>query len=320
MKSSIFLINNPTAKKASDKKIARASHFLFSRGYDVEIFATKQRGDAESLAREAIKKSPSLIIAAGGDGTINEVINGIVGSEIPLAILPLGTTNVLAKELNIPETIRGALEIAVTKAPQSISLGRIVQSPDFKNPPSPPFTKGRYDSRPMGMGGLINPSLVTRYFVLMAGIGFDGEAVFGINETVKKFSGKGAYVYSGLKTLLTFNPGELTFDSDGKTYHGYSAIIGNAAKYGGNFKITPDARLTDPFFYLCIFKGRKRVDILKYLFGIVLGKHLRFKDIEYVKASAIEIQGNTHVQIDGDYFGMTPVKVEIVTDILRLIF
>ncbi|MCX5720065.1 MAG: diacylglycerol kinase family lipid kinase [Nitrospirae bacterium] len=297
MKSSIILINNPTAKKASDKKIARASHFLFSRGYDVEIFATKQRGDAESLAREAIKKSPSLIIAAGGDGTINEVINGIVGSEIPLAILPLGTTNVLAKELNIPETVRGALEIAVTKAPQSISLGRIVQSPSAHH-----------------------LSLVTRYFVLMAGIGFDGEAVFGINETVKKFSGKGAYVYSGLKTLLTFNPGELTFDSDGKTYHGYSAIIGNAAKYGGNFKITPDARLTDPFFYLCIFKGRKRVDILKYLFGIVLGKHLRFKDIEYVKASAIEIQGNTHVQIDGDYFGMTPVKVEIVTDILRLIF
>jgi len=313
MKSSIVLIVNPTAKSASDRKMAQASRLLVSKGYTIEILSTRQRGDAENLAREAIKKSPSLIIAAGGDGTINEVVNGMVGSGVPLAILPLGTTNVLAKELNIPETVKGALEIAVTKAPQSISLGRIVQSPDFKNPPSPPFTKG-------GMGGLINPSLVTRYFVLMAGIGFDGEAVFGINETVKIFSGKGAYIYSGLKTLLTFNPGELTFDSDGKTYHGYSAIIGNAAKYGGNFKITPDARLTDPFFYLCLFKGRKRSDILRYLCGIVLGKHLRFKDIEYVKASAIEIQGNTHVQIDGDYFGMTPVKVEIVPDILRLIF
>jgi len=313
MKSSIVLIVNPTAKGASDRKIAQASRLLSSKGYKVEAFFTRQRGDAESLAREAIKKLPSLIIAAGGDGTVNEVINGMVGSEIPLAILPLGTTNVLAKELNIPENVKGALEIAVSSTPKTVSLGRIVQCSNFKNPPLPPFTKG-------GMEGLINPSLVTRYFMLMVGIGFDGEAVFGINETFKKFSGKGAYIYSGLKTLLTFNPGELTFDSDGKTYHGYSAIIGNAAKYGGNFKITPDARLTDPFFYLCLFKGRKRSDTLRYLCGIVLGKHLRFKDVEYVKVSTVEIKGNAHVQIDGDYFGMTPVKVEIVPDVLRLIF
>ena len=80
----------------------------------------------------------------------------------------------------------------------------------------------------------------------MAGIGFDGEAVYGINETFKKISGKGAYLYSGIKTLLRFNPDNLAVTVDGKTYTAFSVIVGNASKYGGNFKVTPDARLTEP--------------------------------------------------------------------------
>ncbi len=294
MKSSIVLISNPTAKRASDRKIAQASRYLMSKGYKVEVLFTEKKGNAESLAREAIGELPSMIIAAGGDGTFNEVINGIAGSEIPMAILPLGTTNVLAKEIGIPEDVEGAMEIAVTGTTKTISLGKIAIT------------------RPS--------SLVSRYFVLMAGIGFDGEAVFGINETFKKISGKGAYIYSGIKVLSGFNPRELTFDIDGKTYSGYSAIISKTAKYGGDFKITPDARLTDPTLYICLFKGKKRLDVLRYVFGIATGSHLRFKDIEYLKANRIQIDGNAHIQIDGDYFGMTPAKIEVAPNTLRLIY
>ena len=294
MKSSIVLISNPTAKRASDRKIAQASRYLMSKGYKVEVLFTEKKGNAESLAREAIRELPSLIIAAGGDGTFNEVINGIAGSEIPMAILPLGTTNVLAKEIGIPENVEGAMEIAVTGTTKTISLGKIAIT------------------RPS--------SLVSRYFVLMAGIGFDGETVFGINETFKKISGKGAYIFSGLKVLPVFNPHELTFDIDGKTYSGYSAIISKTAKYGGDFKITPDARLTDPTLYICLFKGKKRLDVLRYVFGIATGSHLRFKDIEYLKAKRIQIDGNAHIQIDGDYFGTTPAKIEVAPNTLRLIY
>ena len=294
MKSSIVLISNPTAKRASDRKIAQASRYLMSKGYKVEVLFTGKKGHAENLAREAIRELPSLIIAAGGDGTFNEVINGIAGSEIPMAILPLGTTNVLAKEIGIPENVEGAMEIAVTGTTKTISLGKIAIT------------------RPS--------SLVSRYFVLMAGIGFDGETVFGINETFKKISGKGAYIFSGLKVLPVFNPHELTFDIDGKTYSGYSAIISKTAKYGGDFKITPDARLTDPTLYICLFKGKKRLDVLRYVFGIATGSHLRFKDIEYLKAKRIQIDGNAHIQIDGDYFGMTPAKIEVAPNTLRLIY
>ena len=294
MKSSIVLIFNPIATKASGRKIARASHFLRSKGYKAEIFFTEQKGHAESLAREAVKKSPSLIIAAGGDGTFNEIVNGIAGSEIPMAILPLGTTNVLAKELGLPETVDDALEVALNGTPKTVSLGKIYIT--------------------------CHSSLVTRYFLLMAGIGFDGEAVFRINETIKKISGKGAYIFSGLKTLSAFNPDKLILDMDGKTYTGYSVIISKVAKYGGNFKITPNARLTDPFFYVCLFKGKGRLDILRYVTGIVAGKHLGFRDVEYVRAKNINVEGDAHIQIDGDYFGRSPARIEVVPDTVRLVF
>ncbi len=294
MESSIFLIYNPMAKRASDEKISRASHFLRSKGYEVKVLFTKRKGDAEILAREAIKESPPLIIAAGGDGTFNEVVNGIAGSEVPMAILPLGTTNVLAKELRVPENVEGAMNVALRGNPKTVSLGKISIT--------------------------LHSSLVTRYFLLMAGIGFDGEAVFRINEILKKFSGKGAYIFSGLKTLFTFNPKELIFTIDGKNYPGYSGVICKAAKYGGHFKITPDASIIDSSLYVCLFKRKKLLDIIRYVGGVVMGSHLKFKDIEYIKATTVEVKGEAHIQIDGDYFGKTPAKVEAVPNIVRLVF
>jgi diacylglycerol kinase (ATP) len=294
MKSLIVLISNPTAKKASQKKVALASYYLQSKGFAVEVFFTARRGDAENLAREAARKSPHLIVAAGGDGTINEVVNGIAGSDTPVAVLPLGTTNVLAKELGIPEGVKESMEIAVRGRPVVVSLGRIT----LTNPASP----------------------LTRYFCLMAGIGFDGAAVRGINETLKKISGKGAYIYSGMRTLSGFVPDSLTLTIDGKPHSGYSVIVGNASRYGGNFRATPDARIEDPNLYVCLFKGKRRLDTLRYVLGIINGSHLKFRDVEYLTAKHIKVDGEAHVQIDGDYLGLTPAEISAAPDCLRLVY
>jgi diacylglycerol kinase (ATP) len=294
MKSSIVLICNPAAKSMSESKIERACRLLEQKDYSVELFLTKRRGEAEQLAKDAAKRAPSMIIAAGGDGTFNEVANGIAGSEIPMAILPLGTTNVLAKELGIPDSVKGAIEVALNNTPTSVSLGRIAIVRDS--------------------------SQVSRYFILMAGVGYDGEAVFGINETFKKISGKGAYLYSGVKTLLRFASHKLAVTVDGETYTASSVIVGNASKYGGQFRVTPDARLTDPNLHVCLFKGRKRIDTLRYILGIITGSHLKFADVAYLQARKIEIKGSAHIQIDGDYFGITPAEISIVPNALRLIF
>jgi diacylglycerol kinase (ATP) len=189
--------------------------------------------------------------------------------------------------------VQGAIEAALRRSPRNISLGRI---------------------------NISRPGPVNRFFVLMAGIGYDGETVLRVGKTLKKYSGKGAYVVSGLKVLCGFDPDVLTFRANGKTVRGYSAIIGNAARYGGNFKVTPEADISAPSLDVCIFKGKSRVDILRYVSGVAAKKHLTFKDVEYLRAEEIDIEGDAHIQIDGDYLGMTPARVKVERDALNLIY
>ncbi len=292
MEGPIILIANPAAKRASQRKIQRAEELLKAAGYQVIVRLTEKRGDAEGFARNV--PDLSFLLAAGGDGTFNEVMNGIVNTGKRMAILPMGTTNVLAKELGVPENVDGAVGVALTGEEHTVSLGRITFSE--------------------------RSAVITRYFCLMAGIGFDGEAVFRINETVKKFWGKGAYILSGLKVLAAYSPGELTFDLNGRTFTGYSAIIGKAARYGGDFMITPDAKLANPELYAYIMHGRRRADILRYARGIVRGSHLGLKDITYLRSESIRVQGKAHIQTDGDYLGTTPAEITVVPHAVRLIY
>ncbi|MDP3049035.1 MAG: diacylglycerol kinase family lipid kinase [Thermodesulfovibrionales bacterium] len=332
MKQTIFLIGNPAAGRNALRKINEAAAIIKNRGHNVEMLLTGKRGDAESFARQISSESgvqsirpigrlefknnsslvtchsSLLVIAAGGDGTYNEVINGIACTDIPMAILPLGTTNVLAKELNIPDDIEGALNIALRGKTQKVCLGRITLIPEVRSLKTAENSNTRHSS------------LVTRHFLLMAGIGYDGETVYGIKKGLKKYSGKGAYILSGLKTLMRWAPDKLTFTMDGKSCEGYSAIICKISKYAGNFRIAPDADIKNADFYAFIMHGRNRLDILRYISGILTKKHLKFKDITYQQAENIEVKGNAHIQIDGDYFGMTPAKIEIVPDALRLVY
>lgn len=290
MRSSVCIIANPEARGSSPGKVEHAAGLFRQKGFDVSVLLTGRRGDAELMAVECAGKKTPLVAAAGGDGTINEVMNGLAGTDVPLAVIPLGTTNVLAKELNIPEDTAGAVDVAVGGTARPISLGRISYQ-----------------------GG-------ERYFCLMAGMGFDADAVHGMNASVKKLSGKLAYVLSGVMTLLRYDPSELVLRVDGLEHRGHAAIIGKAAKYGGNFSVTPDANLADPHLYACIFRGRRRRDLLRYVSGVVRGAHLSFDDVVYARAEAIEVEGDAHIQIDGDYLGRTPARITVVRDAVRLIY
>jgi len=294
MRSSIVLIANPTARRASEKKIERAADLFRSSGHTVDVFLTGKRGDAEEIARKASGDGASLIVAAGGDGTINEVVNGIAYTDTPLAILPMGTTNVLAKELGIPEDIEGAVSAATRGKAKTVSLGKILCG----SPPSP----------------------VMRYFCLMAGIGFDGDAVYHFNASVKRHSGKVAYILAGLKTLLDYSPEPLIFSFDRETCRGYSAIIGKASKYGGNFRITPRANLLNPELYIYVMQGKRRSDILRYVLGVLTGRHLGFRDVIYRKAVSVKVEGTAHIQMDGDYLGKSPATVTVAPDALKLVY
>ncbi len=292
--SFVLLIVNPAAKKFSWRKITQATNLLREAGYTVKTLHTEKSGDAECFAKRAVDEGISFIIAGGGDGTFNEVMNGVAYAGIKMAILPLGTTNVLAKELGIPEDVKGAMRHAVSGKDYTISLGKIRYFRD-----SSPFT---------------------RYFCLMAGIGFDGRSVYGVNPWLKKYSGKLAYVLSGLKNLLgsPFEPLKISINH--LEYEGYSVIIGNASKYGGHYTVTPDANLLRPELYACIMRGKRRADFLRYSLGIMRGRHLKFADVLYLRASSITIEGNAHIQIDGDYLGHTPASITVAADAIQIVF
>ncbi|WP_353684494.1 diacylglycerol kinase family protein [Thermodesulfovibrio sp. 3907-1M] len=284
----VVLIGNPIAGGGALKKIKKAENILKNKGISVETLLTKKKGDAQEFAKK-IKNREILVIAAGGDGTYNEVVNGLAFSETPMAILPMGTTSVLAKELKIPDNIEKAVDIALRGNVQRVHLGRI------KNQEK------------------------QRLFILMAGIGFDGMAVFGVDSEKKKYFKKIAYILSGIRTLINYAPQELKI-YDSATKKAYSAVICKASCYGGSFRIAPDASLKKPNFYVFLSKTRSKLELSLQILGVIIGKHIKMMNTDYFKTEALKITGDAHVQIDGDYFGKTPVEVELIRDALNLVF
>lgn len=301
MKSSAILIGNPVSKKSSPAKINSIAGLLRKSGYMLDTLITRRPGDAERFAREIVKKQSSgtgarsvpLVIAAGGDGTFNEVINGLVNTDIPMSIIPLGTANILAREIGVSEDTGAAIRQALEGTAHKVSLGKII----------------------FGHESL----LAARHFILMAGIGFDGEAVFSVHKETKKYTGKGAYILSGIRTLLRYKPDKITLTVDNKIYSGYAAIISNASRYGGDFRIAPGASITKPVLHVSLFLNRKRLDILRYIYGVVKGQ-LTYDDVMRIEAKRVDIRGSAHIQVDGDYLGMTPATVNIAPDALTLVY
>ena len=287
------LIVNPIAGNRASRSIKKILNLLEGK-VSLTTFITEKKGDAFVFSGGLF--NTDLIIVAGGDGTFNEVVNGVLLSQKPvtgerntcLALLPLGTTNVLAKELGIPEDIEKAVYLALTGTAKKISLGRI---------------NGRF-------------------FTLMAGTGFDGEAVLQFKETIKKISGTGASILSGINTLTKYNPPLIQVKTPEGTFAGYTAVVGNARCYGGYFQVTPRANLSEPLLDLCLFKGNTRKDLIRFVGGVIGKRHLDFSDVFYGKFSELEIvsKETVHIQIDGDYFGTLPAKLEVIQDAISLIW
>lgn len=301
----VIVIGNPIAGGGALTKIKKASDILKKRGCDVRLLLTAGKGDAEEFAKKILKEyqvkdntsnsnQPGiLVIAAGGDGTYNEVANGLIHSDIPMAILPLGTTSVLAKELNLPEDLEGALESALNGKANAVNLGKITLMSS---------TPG-----------------ISRYFILMAGIGFDGETVFNVNKKFKRFLGKGAYILSGINTVLRYKPEELVLKGEDFSVPCYTAIVSKVSCYGGKFKIAPDAKLAEPYFYIFATQKKGRMNILRYVLGILSGRHLTLNGIRYIKSRKVIIDGHAHIQIDGDYLGISPAIIEVAHDAIKIV-
>jgi YegS/Rv2252/BmrU family lipid kinase len=283
----VKLVVNPIAGNRAYKHIDRIMSVLEGEA-GVDISITRKKGDARRFAREP--GDADRLIVASGDGTINEVLNGMMeaGVDIPVGLIPLGVTNVLAKELGLPEDISEAALRALSGTPRRVSLGRI---------------NGRY-------------------FALMAGIGFDGEVVMNVERgKMKRVWGKGAHILSAVRLFCSYDPPVINVRTSGGDLKGYTVIVSNARCYGGHFYVTPDASLYEPRLDVCVLKTRGRAALAGLAAAVVFNKQRESKSVTYFQTTVLELssEGRCHVQIDGDYFGTLPVEIDVVPDAVSFI-
>lgn len=274
-----MIIANRGAGSFSATRLAEISRTLRGAGMEVEERFCGDFADMTETARRVSARDLSpLVVAAGGDGTINAVLNGLAGNRATCAILPLGTANVLAIELG--------LRNAAT-AVERIIAGR------FR-----PFT-----------AGLIRGGERSSRFFLMAGIGLDGFIVRGVTPARKKRLGKGAYLLSALERLCRWECGRLRVITPDADFSCHSLILCNAARYGGAFTLAPGANIFSPALELVAVTGSSRLAHLQLAKETLLGGTGSRAGIVRLTAQTIRIEGVKPVQADGDDWGDSPLEI-----------
>lgn len=233
-----------------------------------------------------------MILAAGGDGTINEVANGIVGAAIPLGILPGGTANVLAAELGLGGSMTAAAKRLERLVPVRIAVGLITNAHE------------------------------ERHFVMMAGAGLDAMIVYNIDAKLKAAFGKVAYWVGGFSQFGRTLP-EFEVRSNGHAIQCSFALASRVKNYGGDLSIARNASLFSDHFEAVLFQGADTWPYMKYLMGVMTGRLKNMDGVEIIQTQSIEIDGASdsgiYIQVDGEYAGRLPARLSIVPDALTLL-
>jgi YegS/Rv2252/BmrU family lipid kinase len=289
------LISNPKTGRYGSRRlrpIPELASRLESLGLKVDLRLTSGPGDAAEIASRVARNGSSDVIVAGGDGTINEAIQGLAGTNARLGIIPRGTANVLARELGLPLDDEQALQVAAKGKTRKIYLGLAIDE----------TTNAR------------------RHFVLMAGIGLDASVVRRVQPSLKKRIGKGAFWISGLSHLATWDPKPFTLEINDQKYTGTFAAVGKSARYGGDLSITPGARLDEREFEICIIQTMSRLRYLHLLsYAMRDGMPRDTPEVRFVKASMVKAYGDSQVQVDGELIGNLPMRFEIAPHSLDVI-
>ena len=284
-----LVVFNPTAGRGRQRRLESVINGLGRMGCRYELFRTILGGDAEKAAQRAAGQDFDLIVAAGGDGTVNEVVNGLasVKSHLPVAFLPLGTANVLAAEIGLSTKPQAFLRMLASPHLRTIRLGLV--------------------------GG--------RHFLLMASAGLDATVVRGVDLTLKRRTGQMAYAIEAIRQTLSYDFPEFNLTIDGGRYSARMAVICRARCYGGPFQLAPRANLGDPNFQVVLLPDSGKSAALRYGIGLITGRLPVMEGVQIVAGSDIEIDGplGAPLQADGDLIGTLPAKITIAEPTICLV-
>ena len=298
-----LMIHNPNAGNGGHGRrrlLDQARHIFASRGIDADLAETTGPGHATEIAARAAAENRGLVIACGGDGTLNEIVNGLAahqnGHRVPLALLPGGTANILAKELDIPWNIPKAAEKLVHGTVKEIALG-------LATPLEQPEKK--------------------KYFLSVAGAGPDGAIVYSIDLGLKSRVGILAYWWEGAREVFRYKFPHFRVTSGNRKINASLVIVGHTKNYGGPFKITTEADLFENQFEILTLATRSGFRYLSYLPSLWLNKLRGTEGVEFFKSDSVTCEpldaNPVYAQIDGEPLARLPVEFRIIPRALKLL-
>jgi YegS/Rv2252/BmrU family lipid kinase len=283
-----LLVYNPMARRAPDVAKLRSAAGGID-GWQVELCATERSGHATELARRAASDGFDAVVACGGDGTVNEVANGLAGTVTPLAVVRAGTANVWAKEIGVPKDAAKALQLLSDGEVRSLDLGRAGE----------------------------------RYFVCMAGAGFDAAIVKEIEASgAKRRFGAAAYVSTGIRLASRHQSvsAQLLLDGASVSSDVFWLLAGNTRNYGGVLNLAHMARADDGRLEALLLKKGGLLRLARLLPLALLKRHHRSSMVTHRTVESLEISTvGLPVQVDGEYAGETPVRFGVAPRALRVI-
>lgn len=273
MKRSILVIVKPPANAARLEEVRDAVEVVRKRGHVVKVRVTFEGGDARRYARSAARGGCDVVVAAGGDGTVNEVVNGLaaVRSRTALALMPLGTANDFAGSLGIPEEPLSALRLAAEGSAEPIDVARVNR----------------------------------RCFINVSTGGFGANASHSAGQTLKRRLGGLAYVLRGVEQMMTFEVADGRFRVNGEVVHEGGFVffaVGNARRTGGGTPLTPLARVGDGRLDIMLVHGMSRLQFMGLLPDLRAGTHLDSPHVSYYRADDFDVttRGDVSVNADGE--------------------
>jgi diacylglycerol kinase (ATP) len=298
-----LLIHNPNAGHGGAKRrrmLDEARRIFAAGGIEAELAETKGPGDATEIAQRATTERRQLVIACGGDGTLNEVVNGLAGHSnghrVPLALLPAGTANIFAKELTLPRDIPSAAR---------------------------KLTRGRVVDMALGLATPLQEPSKQKYFLSVAGAGPDGMIVYSIDLELKARLGILAYWWQGAREVFRYKFPHFRVEIGGQSFDSSLVIVGRTKHYGGPFRITTLADLYEDKFEVMTLSTRSGFRYLSYLPTLWMGKLRGTDGVSFSKTDSLVCQpldeNPVHAQVDGEPLGRLPVRFTIVPAALKVL-
>ena len=294
---------------------------LSRSGWSVALRETSQPLEATELARQAANRGAGVVISAGGDGTVNEVANGLVNTDAALGVLPVGTTNSWALQMGIPAPN------PMIPGRKTVKLVANLEERIARPLPANYYRKVLLDAARVLVEGrtvAVDVGEISgRYFLMWAGIGLDAAILESISLKEKRALGTWAYVFTAIGSGYRYSSTDVWLNLDGKVIKVSTPLIvvSNIQLYGGVLTIGAKARVNDAKLDVCVFKGEGFFTFVQHALKVLSRHHLRDPKIEYYQCSEIIVESNRAlpVHVDGDPFTETPVAIRTVSSALKVI-